>query len=423
MQQAAAIGPALQPLADLRVLALLEAVRVTGVARNVIEYARLAAAGAGGVTVAMTLALIRRGRQACGTDILRDQVAAAGLSSDILTERHRYDQLLVAQIRRAIAAHDPDIIETHHIKSHCLVALSGAWRTRPWVAFHHGYTQTDAKVRAYNHVDRWSLRHAAHVVTTNEYFAAMLAERGVPPGRITVLHNGVRRPCADPAAVALLRRSLGLGATERVVLAVGRLSREKGQAYLVRAAALWRRDARLVIVGDGMDRPKLEALARSAGVSDRVIFAGLSHDVAPFYGLADVFVLPSLSEGSPNALLEAMSCGLPIVATRVGGVPEIAANGLSALIGPAKDSVFLARSVDRLLANTWLGVRLGSAARKVATSRFTQEQRAVTLSRLYADLGLRGQRAQGLGLRAKVGLRAQGLGLRAQGPRLRDWLG
>jgi glycosyltransferase involved in cell wall biosynthesis len=377
---------ALEPLPHLRVLALLEATRVTGVAGNVIEYARLARAGAGGVSVALSIGLIRRGAGAWAPDVLRERLAAVGLPVRVLAERHRYDQQLIAALRGLAAAERPDIIESHHIKSHCLVALSGLWRECTWVAFHHGYTQTDIKVRAYNQVDRWSLRHAAHVVTTNEPFAATLASRGVPPGRITVLHNGVRRPAAEAGAVEMLRQALGLARHERVVLAVGRLSKEKGQEYLIRAAALWRRDARLVVVGDGADRGTLQAMAASAGVSHRVIFAGLSHHIAPFYGLADVFVLPSLSEGSPNVLLEAMSCGLPIVATGVGGVPEIAVNGLSAIIGPPRDPLFIARNVDRLLRDPALSARLGSAARRAVSSRYTPERRAVTLSRLYATL-------------------------------------
>ena len=378
--------PALDPLPHLRVLSVLEATRVTGVARNAVDFARLARAGTGGITAALAFVIIRRGAGAWASDILRDQIAAAGLPLALLVERHRYDHRLVAGLRRMVEAEQPDILETHHIKSHCLAALSGVWRRCTWVAFHHGYTQTDLKVRAYDQVDRWSLRRAAHVVTTNQPFAAALASRGVSPARITVLHCGVREVSADPSAVELTRRALGITAGERVVLAVGRLSREKGQTYLVRAAASWRRDARLVIVGDGPDRSRLHALAASCGVADRVTFAGLSHDVAPFYGLADVFVLPSLIEGSPNVLLEAMSCGLPIVATRVGGVPEIAADGVSAIIGPSKDPAFIARAVDRILADPALGARLGGAARRIALNRYTQEQRAETLSRLYAAL-------------------------------------
>jgi glycosyltransferase involved in cell wall biosynthesis len=97
-------------------------------------------------------------------------------------------------------------------------------------------------------------------------------------------------------------------------------------------------------------------------------------------------VLPSLSEGSPHVLLEAMARGLPIVATRVGGVPEIAADGITALLGPPKDPGFLAGAVDRLFEDPALGRRLGATARSTVLSRHRPEQRAATLSRLYADL-------------------------------------
>jgi glycosyltransferase involved in cell wall biosynthesis len=374
-------------MTGLKVMALIEATRLTGVARNVLEYARVSAAGAGGVDVAMALALIRRGGETSWRiDPLRDQAEAAAVPVELLFERHRYDQQIVERLRQLVHLRHPHIIETHHVKSHCLVALSGLWRYYTWVAFHHGYTQTDVKVRAYNHVDRWSLRHAAHVVTTSNSFSRMLAARGVPASHITVLHNGVREMPVLPPAVAAARLALGLRDGERVVLAIGRLSREKGHAHLIRAAASWQNGARLVIVGDGPEREALNRLARNLGVGSRVVLAGPTSHVAPFYALADVFVLPSLSEGSPNVLLEAMACGLPVVATRVGGVPEIAADGVTALLGPPKNAAFIARAVDRLFTEPELGQRLGAAARRAVLSHYTPEQRAATLSRLYATL-------------------------------------
>ena len=388
MPHAAALAhAAIDTLGVLKVLALLEATRITGVARNMLEFARMAAAGIGDVHIATAFGLIRRGVDpAVRVDALHDQAALAGIPVAVIMERYRYDRRVVESLRRLVDTHAPAIIETHHIKSHCLVALSGLWRRHTWVAFHHGYTQTDAKVRAYNQVDRWSLRHAAHVVTTNEPFAATLAARGVGQGRITVLHNGVREPRASAAAIDTVARTLAIRPHERIVLAVGRLSHEKGQAHLLRAAAAWRSDARLVIVGDGPDRQALEKLAATLGVADRVTCAGMTGDVAPYYALADVFVLPSLSEGSPNVLLEAMASGLPVVATSVGGVPEIAANEMSALLGPSRDPRFLATAVDRLLDNPGLGARLGAAAKRAVLSRHTPERRAETLSRLYAAL-------------------------------------
>lgn len=387
VHSAAGLAAALETVASLNVLALLEATRLTGVARNALEYARMARLGIGGVHVAVALTLIRRClRHAPGSDILYRQAAGAGIPLDVLVERHRYDAQVVDDLRRLVHARRPHIIETHHVKSHCLMALSGLWRYYTWVAFHHGYTQTDVKVRAYNHVDRWSLRHATHIVTTNRPFADMLVARGIERERLTVLHNGVRsQPSAQPG-VSALRRRLGLHDRDRVVLAVGRLSHEKGQAHLIRALATCQQPLRLVIVGDGPDRGALERLARVQRADRSVIFAGMTPDVAPFYAMADVFALPSLTEGSPNALLEAMACGLPVVATRVGGVPEIATDGQTALLVPSSDPLALGCAIDRMLADPALGARLGSAARAAVLSRHTPEQRAATLSNLYAGL-------------------------------------
>ena len=384
---AAGFAASVAAVGRLSVLAVLEATRLTGVARNAIEYAVLGRHAIGGVHVAVAFALIRRGVEyAVHVDVLRAAAATAGLPVDVLIERHRYDTYIVDDLRRLVHARRPHIIETHHVKSHCLVALSGLWRHYSWVAFHHGYTQTDAKVRAYNQVDRWSLRHATHVVTTNQLFADMLMSRGISQSRMTVLHNGVRDFPLVPVGVAALREELNLREGERVILSVGRLSHEKGQADLIRAFSSVRDRARLVIVGDGPDRPSLERFTRSLGLEHSVTFVGMRGNVAPFYAMADVFALPSLSEGSPNALLEGMACSLPIVATRVGGVPEIASDGVTALLVPPQQPLAMAGAIARLLDDRALGSQLGAAARRRVLTDYTPEQRTTTLSRLYAAL-------------------------------------
>lgn len=387
MHHAVAAAASVAAGGRLNVLALLEATRLTGVARNAIEYASLGRQTIGGVHVAVAFAFIRRCvDHAAHVDVVRTTVAAAGLPVDVLTERRRYDSQIVDDLRRLVHAKRPHIVETHHVKSHCLVALSGLWRYYTWVAFHHGYTQTDAKVRAYNQVDRWSLRHATHVVTTNQPFAHLLMSRGITQSRITVLHNGVRDLPLVPVGVAALREELNLREGERVIVSVGRLSHEKGQADLIRAFSSLRARGRLVIVGDGPDRPSLERFTRALGLQRSVTFAGMRANVAPFYATADVFVLPSLSEGSPNALLEAMACSLPIVATRVGGVPEIASDGVTALLVPPRQPLAMAGAIARLLDDRALGAQLGAAARRRVLTDYTPEQRTTTLSRLYAAL-------------------------------------
>src|SRR6266852_6782237 len=132
-----------------------------------------------------------------------------------------------------------------------------------------------------------------------------------------------------------------------MILAVGRLSKEKAQIVLLRAFKNLSEthgeiNARLVIVGDGPEREPLEAAAASLGLSDRVVFTGQVNNVQVYFAAADVLVNPSHSEGSPYVLLEAMAAGLPIVATAVGGVPEMVENNETALLVPASDPCALA---------------------------------------------------------------------------------
>jgi glycosyltransferase involved in cell wall biosynthesis len=154
---------------------------------------------------------------------------------------------------------------------------------------------------------------------------------------------------------------------------VGRLSREKGQADLIEAVALIRKEhkdrtLRVVFVGDGPDAQRLRDAAKRSGVVDWVILTGHQADVTPYYAMADLMVLPSHTEGSPNTLLEAMAASLPIVATAVGGVPEIVTNDKEALLVEKHDPLALARSIERLLGDLNLQRRISSAARSAAAA-------------------------------------------------------
>jgi glycosyltransferase involved in cell wall biosynthesis len=187
-----------------------------------------------------------------------------------------------------------------------------------------------------------------------------------------------------------LRTRLSIPDTARVVLCAGRFSREKGHADLIRAIAEIPESGeapefRLVLAGDGPERPNLESLAASLGVAGRVIFAGYQQNLAAYYAMADVFALPSHSEGSPNALLEAMSAGLALAATEVGGVPEIVEHGRTALLVPKADSAALGCAIGDLLRDDSLRARLGSEARGAA-DRFSPEAYCNWMLRLYNDV-------------------------------------
>lgn len=373
-----------------RVLAFIEALGLTGAARNLLES---------GTHADLHVATYRRRTASrahhMGVDALVTAVERWSVPITVIEERHAFDPTVIARVRQTIDRIQPDIVQTHNIKSHALVARVHAACGRPWLAFHHGYTDVDFKDRLYRRIDRLALRSADMVVTPCAAFAHDLTEVGVDPRRIVVVHNAVSPRTLPPRADA--RHALGLEGA-RVVLSVGRLSREKGHDVLVDACATLdpsvRRDVIVVIAGEGPERRRLEARAAAAGVTLRC--DGFQADVAPYYAAADLFVLPSRSEGSPNALLEALAAGCPIVASRVGGVPEIVQHGVSARLVVPDRPLQLREAIEHVLRRREVAADLAASGRIVA-ARFTPARRAAALGAIYASV--LGRRAAAAGAR------------------------
>ncbi|MFQ5666148.1 MAG: glycosyltransferase, partial [Candidatus Binatia bacterium] len=170
---------------------------------------------------------------------------------------------------------------------------------------------------------------------------------------------------------------------------VGRLSAEKGFHRLIEAVALAREHGcslGLVLAGDGPQRSQLETRARELSCNGHVKFLGLRRDPRPVYAGLDVFALPSLEEGSPNALLEAMACGRAVVATRVGGVPEIVAEECSGLLVVPNSARALADSLMRLAADPPLRQRLAQGAARRARDHFDITRTVERYADLYREL-------------------------------------
>lgn len=365
----------------IRVLAVVEAATVTGPAKNLIDFHRTVQPWG---IVDLTLATFVRSSVDSG---FTEAALQANIPLVRVAERGPFDPAVIGRLRSAIRNTRAQIVQTHAVKSHFLIYLSGIWKSLPWVAFHHGYTATDVKMTLYNQLDRLSLRAPARLVTVSRAFERRLVARGANPARITVLHNAV-----DPAWAARVqsvdrdsvRRQSGLQPGEPALVAIGRMSREKGHIDLISAFRLLRErvpNLRLVLVGDGPERDRLE---RAAG--EGVLFCGQVRDVAPYYAIADVIVLPSYTEGSSNVLLEAMAAGVPVVATEAGGTPEIAVSGENALLAPPGDPQALAAAIWEVLHDTGLRAKLVANARTTITQRHLPEARARALANLYQTL-------------------------------------
>ena len=245
---------------------------------------------------------------------------------------------------------------------------------------------------------KFCLRLADHVVMNAEAIKNDLLKRGYPAERLTVIPNGI--DCERfrvPRTGESVRQELGIPMEAPVVGVLSRLTKIKGHEYFLQAAALIAArvpDVRFLIVGDTKEkeeyREELKRLVLKLGIEDRVVFTGFRLDVPELLAALSVSVLPSLGlEGLSNALLESMAAGLPVVATRVGGTPEIVEDGVNGLLVAPADAEGLARAIRRLLGNKMLARSLGQAGRRMVLTRYSLEKSVATTERLYRDLLLR----------------------------------
>src|SRR5205085_3676448 len=378
----------------LKLISLVEATTMNAVARIVIEFLRTARELKGEVAMDGSVVTFARGAVQNNPNEFGRTFLDAGIEVVTVPERHRFDLSVIAGLSVLFDdLEQPDIIVSHSVKSHFLMWRSQLWKKYPWVAFHHGYTTTDLKMLAYNRLDRLSLPKADRVATVCHAFARELAKSTkIPEERIFVQHNAIRpQPKPSDAEVSELKRTVGMAEHDRLIISIGRLSKEKAHGVLIEAFRLLRAtnpdlSCRLVIVGDGPERANLETAARASGQNDRITFAGQVSNVVPFYAAGDVFVLPSLSEGSPNVLLEAMAAEVPIVATAVGGVTEIVSNEESSLLVPPKNPPALAAAIDRLLQDSALAQRLTTVASALVAREHSPERYARGLISLYQEV-------------------------------------
>ena len=396
-------------MTSIKLVAIIEAATVTGPAKNLLNFIRLCSVGElkdelprlefSLITFARETGRKTRQEQTSkGGSSQNTFIAAAraqGVDVDVISERFRFDPRVLGQLRGIIAKRAPDIVQSHMVKSHFLAKISGLGSDYPWVAYHHGYTTTDLKMRGYNQLNRWSLPSAARVITVCGPFAEQLSKAGVQKGRIVICHNSVTTPPRiAPGLARSLREQLGITTGDRVILSVGRLSKEKGHVDLIRALPTLLElnptlNLKLVIVGEGPERERIATAATRADLANRVIFAGQTNTPERYYAIADALALPSHSEGSPNVLLEAMAAGVPVVATAVGGVPEIATNEQNALLVPAGDMQGFAQALNRLLSDYELATTLAQAARKHVLEKFSPTAYARSLLQVYEELAAR----------------------------------
>jgi glycosyltransferase involved in cell wall biosynthesis len=271
-----------------------------------------------------------------------------------------------------------DVIETFTHDSNML-ALPFAWMARVPVriATHHGIVAGIPRWREKIHA--WMINNniATRIVAVSGMTRQKLLDEGIQPGRIVVIQNGITPMVLEGVNRSEVRKKAGMGADDPFLLAVGRLVYSKAHRVLIAAMpAVLKKfpNAKVGICGDGVLRAELEAQIQALGLSDSVKLLGQSDNVTEYLASADVFVMPSLWEGLPIALLEAMSAGLPVIATKVEGVEEVIVEGEHGLLVPIENTDALADAILQLLADPQLRRNMGTAAKEKVLDLYTADR-------------------------------------------------
>jgi len=245
-------------------------------------------------------------------------------------------------------------------------------------------------------IEKLFCRMADCIVTNAEAVRNRLIDEGYDAAKIVVIHNGIEltRYNRKPAELGL-HRELGVASTTPLVAVFARLNDLKGVEYFLRAAAgliQHFKNVRFLIVGDGASRPELERYTKQLGLSEHVVFLGFRLDVPTLLSEVSVSVLPTLSEGLSNSLLEAMAASVPVVATSVGGNPEVVENGVTGLLVPPRDADALGQAIGQLLEQPSLATRFGLAGRERVAKKFALEHMTRATEHLYERLSQRSRR-------------------------------
>lgn len=293
----------------------------------------------------------------------------------------------IRQLARVVNTSGIKVMHSHEFYMNVLGAAVSRLTGVPLIATIHGKNYYPDKRRR-RLLYRWVASSAAAVVTVSEDLRAFFCRTtGVTPSRVTVVYNGIDTALWGPAVSdPNLRAQCSIPEEAVVVGAIGNLYPVKGHIDLVRALPLIKAECptiHVVILGRGDERDLLEREAASLGVGDRLHLVGFQEDARRWLNIMDCFVMPSLSEGMPLSLLEAMSAQLPVVVTGVGGIPEVVTHGESGWLVPPHQPDVLAKTIIHVVSNPSLSRSIAARARTRIETRFSARAMACAYGELY----------------------------------------
>ena len=315
---------------------------------------------------------------------------AVGLPVHEIRSVHQYDPRLIFRTAALLDRLDIDIVHSHEVKSDAITYLASPRRRVAKVTTLHGWIGNTAKQRVQVSIDRKLVRSFDRVIAVSGRIREQLVEAGVPEAKLRLIHNAIvldnYRPTGERGHV---ERLIGRPPAAPILVTVGRLSAEKGHADLVEAlriVAAQTRQFTMIIAGDGPERPRLTEAIRAHGLGDNVFLVGYVDQPKRLLEEAQLMVLPSHTEGLPNAVLESLRMGVPVLATRVGGTPEVIDDGLTGRLIPAHAPAEMAKGILDFMRDPAPWRAMAERGGAMVAARFDFKARTRCLESVYEEL-------------------------------------
>ena len=297
------------------------------------------------------------------------------------------------KLNRILQKEKVDILCVHGYKA-CVMGWWAGLRLKiPVIAFSRGYTAEDIKVAFYEWLERCVIGKVDGIVFVSEGQKKKLESFGIQGRKNWVVHNAVSINSIKKGEETKMRgivfKRLDIPKKSKMVVTAGRLSPEKGHRFLVEAIGKLSKNVKktfFVFCGEGPCKKDLEKQAHELGIYEQCYFLGFRHDLNEIFNAMDFMVLPSLTEGLPNVVLEAFACGKPVIATNIGGVPEVVEDGINGILIPPQRSDLLAEAIQKCLLSPEKAKKMGTTGYHKVKSEFTFELQTRSLEHIYSEI-------------------------------------
>ena len=317
---------------------------------------------------------------------LADFALKNNIEFHIFSCRGAVDLKTILSIRNFIKENNIAIVQTHGYKANIYALFATLFKKIPLIATCHPWIRTGAKIKIYTIIDKLLLNRFNKIIAISAEVEREILNMGIPSKKIILIDNGIDIGRFEKKFdLEKTRKQFGIPSHGKVICTVGRLSSEKGHATLIEAASKVIKNyplAYFVMAGDGVLKNDLMNKTKKLNIGDHFIFMGMVNDIPALLSVSDIFVLPSLTEGLPMALLEAMAAKKPVIASRVGSIPEVLTHNESGLLVPPANSQELENSILDLLNNKQKADELAENGYRTIVNRYSSK----IMARKYLDI-------------------------------------